>query len=146
MVRCGAGELALLRHPGLEPGYYLVGSGDTGLAASLLLLSLAYSSTLGRPQGTSGTRCPGVMALAIRRPPPGHSALHPSSSRAPEHRAVPPSAVLATPQYWLLFSSATLLATGGMAVFSVASPMVQGVFAPSFPHLVTPAAASLYLM
>ena len=61
-------------------------------------------------------------------------------------KAVPPSAVMATPQYWLLFSTASLLATGGMALMSVASPMMQEVFSPSLPHLVTPATASAYLM
>lgn len=59
---------------------------------------------------------------------------------------MPPSSVLATPQYWLLFSTATLLATGGMALMAVARPMVQEVFTPSLPSLVTPAAASAYLM
>ena len=35
---------------------------------------------------------------------------------------------------------------GGMALMSVASPMMQEVFSPSLPHLVTPTAASAYLM
>ena len=84
--------------------------------------------------------------MAIRRPPRGYTVGGQTSANPLAVKAVPPSAVMATPQYWLLFSTASLLATGGMALMSVASPMMQEVFSPSLPHLVTPAAASAYLM
>ena len=84
--------------------------------------------------------------MAIRRPPRGYTVGGQTSANPLTTKAVPPSAVMATPQYWLLFSTASLLATGGMALMSVASPMMQEVFSPSLPHLVTPAAASAYLM
>ena len=59
---------------------------------------------------------------------------------------VPVENVLRTPQFWLLFTTATLLATGGMSLMSVASPMVQDVFTSSLPTIVTPAWAAGYVM
>ena len=54
--------------------------------------------------------------------------------------------LLKTPQFWLLWSTATLLATGGMGLMSVAKPMIQNVFTDAMPALVTTGFASAYLM
>ena len=54
--------------------------------------------------------------------------------------------LLKTPQFWLLWSTATLLATGGMGLMSVAKPMIQNVFTDAMPALVTAGFASAYLM
>ena len=51
-----------------------------------------------------------------------------------------------TPQFWFLFTTSTLLCTGGMGLISVAKPMIQNVFADAMPLLVTSAFASAYLM
>ncbi|TRY75414.1 hypothetical protein TCAL_00566 [Tigriopus californicus] len=56
------------------------------------------------------------------------------------------STVMKTPQFWLLFTTSTLLATGGMGLMSVAKPMIGEVFTSSMPGLVTAAFASSYLM
>jgi len=134
VVLCTSADLALLPFASLTPGYYLVGSGNTGVAGSLFILAALYTSVIG------------ASAMAIRRPPRSYSIIGQTSSTTFTARAVPPSTVMSTPQYWLLFSTASLLATGGMALMSVASPMMQEVFSPSLPHLVTPTAASAYLM
>ena len=129
------------------PGYYLVGSGNTGVAGSLLVLAALYTSVIGNcPSPSHLIHHAGISAMAIRLPPVGYTVVGQTSASPLTTKAVPPSAVMATPQYWLLFSTASLLATGGMALMSVASPMMQEVFSPSLPHLVTPAAASAYLM
>lgn len=130
------------------PGYFLVGSGSTGVAGSLLVLAALYTSIIGESTYVlSHLIFPtGASALTIRRPPMGYTVGEQVSANPLTAKAVPPSAVMATPQYWLLFSTASLLATGGMALMSVASPMMQEVFSPSLPHLVTPATASAYLM
>ena len=145
---CTSADLALLPFPSLTPGYYLVGSGNTGVAGSLLILAALYTSVIGNSLCKSSFLNPfqGASALAIRRSPRNYSIIRQTSPTSSTARAVPPSAVMATPQYWLLFSTASLLATGGMALMSVASPMMQEVFSPSLPHLVTPTAASAYLM
>ena len=51
-----------------------------------------------------------------------------------------------TPQFWLLFSTSTLLATGGMGLISVAKPMMSDLFATSMPDVVTVSFASSYVM
>ena len=139
LVHCTAADLARLPYPDLSPGSYLVSSGDTGLGPSLAVLAGLYSALI---------LC---SALSIARPPPGYSPPGRSPAPAPGPAAggggnVPVEAVLGTPQFWLLFTTATLLATGGMSLMSVASPLVQEVFTAALPHLVTPAFASAYVM
>jgi len=133
VVLCQAADLAKLPYQHLAEGFYLVGSGNTGIAASLCLTALAYAGVI----IASG--------LAIRLPPPS-THYRVSGSQPVKGRNVRVETVLATPQFWLLFSSATILATGGMGLMSVAQPMIQEIFSSSLPWLVTPKFASLYLM
>lgn len=51
-----------------------------------------------------------------------------------------------TPQFWLLFGTSSILATGGVGLMSVARPMVSEVFAGALPHVVTASFASSFLM
>ena len=116
-VTCTA--LELTRLPAtlgtLQPGWYAVGSGSTGLAASLAVTAVLYSAAM------VGS------ALLLARPPHGHSPA-PADRAVPTTRpSVPVEAVTSTPQYWLLLASATLLATPGMALLSVASPLVVSI-------------------
>ena len=50
---CTSADLALLPFPSLTPGYYLVGSGNTGVAGSLLILAALYTSVIGNSQWKS---------------------------------------------------------------------------------------------
>ena len=92
-----------------------------------------------------------LSSLMIKRPPAGYL---PTGYTPPAASAggaalpgnVPVDNLLKTPQFWLLWSTATLLATGGMGLMSVAKPMIQNVFTDAMPLLVTPAFASGYLM
>ena len=103
--------------------------------------------------------CSVVLAssLVIRRPPAPALQLAPP----PAAPSVHVDRVASTPQFWLLFSTTALLCTGGntstcyhqpselcpgMGILSVAAPMVQSVFSPALPALVTTSFASLYLM
>ena len=45
-----------------------------------------------------------------------------------------------------MFSTSTLLATGGMGLISVAKPMIGDIFTKAMPQLVTASFASAYLM
>jgi MFS family permease len=54
--------------------------------------------------------------------------------------------VMKTPQFWLLFTTSTLLCTGGMGLLSVAKPMISDVFTAAMPMVVTASFASSYLM
>merc|ERR1719158_1962097 len=85
----------------------------------------------------------------IRRPAPGYLPAGynpPETTGAGAGSSVHVDNLFRTPQFWLLFSSSTLLATGGMGIMSVAKPMIQSVFADAMPALVTASFASAYLM
>ncbi|XP_023325629.1 uncharacterized protein LOC111699239 isoform X2 [Eurytemora carolleeae] len=128
-------DLVKLPYQGLSEGFYLVGSGSTGVATSLAILGALYTSTIL------------TSALLIKKPadgflPKGYT----PPATAGSGINVPVDNLLRTPQFWLLFSTASLLATGGMGLMSVAKPMIQNVFAGSMPNLVTPGFASAYLM
>ncbi len=139
VVFATAAELAKLPYQGLEEGFYLVGSGSTGAAAALVAIGAAYAPVIA------------ACAAAIRRPPlgyapPGFVAPPPSGSRLSATRNVHVDTVMRTPQFYLLFGTATLLGTGGMGLLAVAKPMVTEIFAGAMPSVVTPAFASAYLM
>ena len=136
VVFATSGEILKLPYEGLAEGFYLVGSGNTGVAASLLTIGALYSGIIFSS------------SLIIRRPPagwlpPGYS---PPPSQAGGGASVHVDNLFKTPQFWLLFSTSTLLTMGGMGIMSVAKPMIQSVFADSMPALVTAAFASAYLM
>jgi len=135
-VQCTAADLARLPYDSLAPGWYLANSGSTGIYQGLAIMAFCYSSLII------------ASAFTIAKPHTGYlpTGFNPSVSQASANLNVPVSNVLSTPQFWLLFSTATLLATGGMSLLSVASPLVQEVFTTAHPALVTPAFASAYLM
>ena len=135
VVHCTAADLARLPYS-LQPGSYVAGSGSSGLGLSLAIMAGLYTLLIT------------ASALSIARPPPGYSVpgyVSPTTSTSSQAN-VPVENVLRTPQFWLLFSTATLLATGGMSLMSVASPLVQDVFTSSLPAIVTPAWAAGYVM
>ena len=136
VVFATSGEILKLPYEGLAEGFYLVGSGNTGVAASLLTIGALYSGIILSS------------ALVIRRPPagwlpPGYS---PPLSQAGGGSSVPVENLFRTPQFWLLFSTASLLTMGGMGIMAVGKPMIQSVFADAMPGLVTASFASAYLM
>ena len=88
-------------------------------------------------------------SMAIRKPATGYIPAGwtpPVSAAGGVEQNVNVETVMKTPQFWLLFSTATLLATGGMGLISVAKPMIGEVFSRSMPHIVTVSFASSYLM
>jgi len=139
VVFATSSDLAKLPYPDLAEGWYLVGSGNTGVAAGLATMGAAYFTAIF------------LSSLMIKRPPAGYL---PAGYTPPAASAggaalpgnVPVDNLLKTPQFWLLWSTATLLATGGMGLMSVAKPMIQNVFTDAMPLLVTPVFASGYLM
>ena len=86
-----------------------------------------------------------MSALTIARPHPSY-VVSTKSQVSGTSMNVPVENVLKTPQFWQLFAIATLLATGGMGLMSVASPLVQDVFTSALPHMVTSSFASAYVM
>ena len=136
VVYATQGELAKLPYEGLSEGFYVVGSGNTGVASALACIGAMYAATIVSS------------SLVIRRPWAGYV---PEGWTPPEGTAlaqgnVTVASVMRTPQFWYLFGTSTLLATGGMGLISVAKPMIQNVFADAMPALVTTGFASAYLM
>ena len=136
VVYATTSELAKLPYDGLAEGFYLVGSGNTGVASALGVMGAIYASTIVSS------------ALMIRRPAPGYvpAGWTPPQGVAANSGNVNVATVMKTPQFWFLFSTSTLLCTGGMGLISVAKPMIQTVFADAMPLLVTSGFASAYLM
>ena len=137
VVYATASDLAKLPYQDMAEGWYLVGSGNTGVAAGLAAMGGLYFSSVF------------LSSLMIKRPPPGYlppGYTPPTAAAGATVGNVPVDNLLKTPQFWLLWSTATLLATGGMGLMSVAKPMIQNVFTDAMPLLVTPAFASGYLM
>jgi len=137
VVYATAADLAKLPFSGLSEGFYVVGSGNTGVGAGLMTIGAMYAA--------------GVMtsALLIRKPAAGYlpaGYTPPSGQGAGAIGNVSVGDVMKTPQFWLLFSTSTLLATGGMGLISVAKPMIAEVFTASMPQMVTVSFASSYLM
>ncbi len=137
VVYATATDLSKLPYSDLSEGFYVVGSGNTGIAAALATIAAIYSATVL------------ASSFLIRKPPPGYRP--PGWEPSGEERAaaaagsVSASDVLRVPQFWLLFATAATLCTGGMGLMSVAKPMISDVFASSMP-LVTSSFASSYLM
>jgi MFS family permease len=137
VVYATAADLSKLPYDGLAEGFYLVGSGNTGVAASLAAIGAIYTTMV---LGSS---------MLMKRPPAGYipqGYTPPPASADGTGANVHVDTVLKTPQFWLLFTTSTLLATGGMGLMSVAKPMIQNVFTDAMPALVTTSFASAYLM
>ena len=137
VVMATATDLAKLPYSDLAEGFYLVGSGNTGLAGSLATISVIYGVTVVSS------------AFLMKKPAPGYVPegwTPPATASGGSERNVNVATVMKTPQFWLLFSTSTLLCTGGMGLMSVAKPMIGEVFSSSVPHLVTASFASSYLL
>jgi hypothetical protein len=87
-------------------------------------------------------------ALLMKKPAPGYipQGWTPPATSTGLALNVDAGMCMKTPQFWLLFSTSTLLATGGMGFMSVAKPMIGEVFATSMPSIVTASFASSYLL
>merc|ERR1719481_258781 len=136
VVYATSGELLKLPYSGLSEGFYVVGSGNTGVGAALATIGGIYAATVV------------ASAMIIKRPAAGYipAGYTPPAVQAGTGANVHVDNLFKTPQFWFLFSTSTLLATGGMGLMSVAKPMIQSVFADSMPALVTTSFASAYLM
>merc|ERR1719308_439973 len=136
VVYATSGELLKLPYSGLAEGFYVVGSGNTGVGAALATIGGIYAATVV------------ASAMIIKRPAAGFipAGYTPPAVQAGSGANVHVDNLFKTPQFWFLFSTSTLLATGGMGLMSVAKPMIQSVFADSMPALVTTSFASAYLM
>ncbi len=54
--------------------------------------------------------------------------------------------VMKTPQFWALCTTFFCVTSGGLALISVAKPLMLQTFSASLPHLVTPQVASSFVI
>jgi len=136
VVYATAADLAKLPYSDLAEGFYVVGSGNTGVAGALGTIAAVYGATVV------------TSALLMKKPAPGYipQGWTPPPATSGAGSNVDANTVLKTPQFWLLFSTSTMLCTGGMGLMSVAKPMISDVFTTSMPSLVTASFASSYLL
>jgi len=136
VVYATASDLAKLPYSDLAEGFYVVGSGNTGLAGAIGTIAAVYGATVL------------TSALFMKKPAPGYipQGWTPPATSTGSAMNVDVGTCMKTPQFWLLFSTSTLLATGGMGLMSVAKPMIGEVFATSMPSIVTASFASSYLL
>lgn len=137
VVLATSADLAVLPYKGLSEGLYLVGSGDSGNAAVLATIGLAYF---------------GIMmtsAFAMRLPAPGYlpaGYVPPQTTLGTAMQNVNVDTVMKTPQFYMLATVLFCVATGGMGMFSVAKPMVSDVFSSALPAIVTASFGSTFLI
>ena len=137
VVYATTADLAKLPYSDLAEGFYAVGSGNTGVGGALGTIAAIYGLTVMSS------------AMLMKKPPAGYIPdgwTPPASASGGAVNNVNAETALKTPQFWLLFTTSTLLCTGGMGLMSVAKPMIGEVFTSSMPTLVTAAFASSYLM
>ena len=123
-----------LPYDGLLEGYYLVGSGSTGVGPAYGIMGTIYTAVLV------------ASSMALTRPPLTYSCGQSSTDKVDEKKNVHVDLLLKTPQFYLLFATATLLSTGGMGLMSVAKPMISELYSTLLPGIVTTAFATSYLM
>merc|ERR1712045_651525 len=91
VVYATAGDLAKLPFSGLSEGFYVVGSGNTGVGTGLMALGAIYGAAV---MGS---------AMVIKKPAPGYlPAGYTPPASAAGGASVDVSTVMKTPQFWLL--------------------------------------------
>eukprot|EP00050_Salpingoeca_kvevrii_P006622 m.290554 g.290554 ORF g.290554 m.290554 type:complete len:686 (+) comp12317_c0_seq1:1432-3489(+) len=116
-------------------GVYEIATGTTGASTALAVMGLGYFATM--------MAC----ALTIKDPhpsykPPGYVP-HPEDS----HKSfVPLNQAVNTKQFFLLGATFFCMSSGGIALFSVAKPMMFQTFSSSLPEIVTASFASSYIL
>ncbi len=140
VVVVGAGDLAKLTMPGPE-GVYVAGTGDTGVAATFMVLGLAYFVIML------------VASLSYRVPAEGWtpSGWEPPSESEADSRMITRHHVhidqaLKTPQFYLLWLVLCFNVTAGIGVLGVAKTMMTEIFGSTLPATVDQNFAATYVL
>ena len=124
----------------LDAGYYYVGTGTTGVAESLAVFGGAYGAIMAASALAIRTPWRGFDPAQFDKAPAADAAGAAGSDSKPAPAAgataaplgnVNPATVLRTPQFWMLGTTFFAVAAGGIALLSVAKPLVRDVFVSS---------------
>lgn len=137
VVYANAADLAKISTTGLQEGFYVVGSGNTGAAMTLASIGVGYTILM------LGS------ALAIKKPHPtyrvgggGGDVATPSHSTQNVHT----DNMFKLPQFYALGTVLVGIASGGLALLGTAKPLMSEVFSGTLPHLVTASFASSFIL
>ena len=140
VVVVGAGEVADMIVPG-APGVYLVGTGSAGVAATFLVLGLAYFTVML------------LAALSYRIPAPdwkpeGWTPPSPEAAarKMMTHEHVHMDQALKTPQFYQLWIMLCFNVTAGIGMIGVAKTMIVDIFGARLPSVVDSAFAATYVV
>jgi MFS family permease len=139
VVVAGAADVRSMIVPGPE-GVYVVGSGDTGVAATFLAIGIIYLLVML------------VAAFSYRIPASGWAPAgwQPSSDEERHHliskHDVDIDQALKTPQFYLLWIVLCFNVTAGIGVLGVAKTMITEIFGTTLPHIVDAGFAATYVV
>ncbi|MCE8458428.1 OFA family MFS transporter [Rhodovulum sulfidophilum] len=123
---------------GGEAGVYVVGTGDTGAAATFLVLGVAYLVVMT------------IAAFSYRVPREGWTPEgwqpKPVASGMITQKNVHIDQALKTPQFWKLWVMLCFNVTAGIGVIGVAKTMMSDIYGTTMPWIVTGAFASTYVL
>ncbi len=123
---------------GGEAGVYVVGTGDTGAAATFLTLGIVYFIVMI------------IAAFSYRIPAEGWKpegwTPKPVASGLITQNNVHIDQALKTPQFWQLWIMLCFNVTAGIGVIGVAKTMMSEIFGTTMPLIVTAAFASTYVL
>eukprot|EP00823_Brevimastigomonas_motovehiculus_P000185 TRINITY_DN1029_c0_g1_i1.p1 TRINITY_DN1029_c0_g1~~TRINITY_DN1029_c0_g1_i1.p1 ORF type:complete len:617 (-),score=164.91 TRINITY_DN1029_c0_g1_i1:505-2355(-) len=120
----------------MAEGYYLAGTGNTGVAQTLAVAGCAYLAI------TFGA------SLLVRTAPAGYlpAGYKPATGGSAVQGNVSVDQVMKLPQFYQMFTIMLAMGIGGLGMFSVAKPMMMDIFSSQLPSIVTPSFASAYVM
>jgi MFS family permease len=123
------------------PGVYVVGTGNTGAAATFFTLGIVYFLVMV------------VAAFSYRLPPEGWrpAGWTPPAGDAQANRMITRQNVhidtaLKTPQFWLMWTVLCLNVTAGIGVIGVARTMMTEIFGTTLPGIVDGGFAATYVL
>lgn len=115
-------------------GVYLVGSGSSGVAETFIVLGLVYFLVMV------------LAAFSYRIPSSGWQPAGWTPPPAQMTHTVGVNEAMKTPQFWLLWVLLCFNITAGIGVLSVAKLMLEEIFRPTLPHLVTAKFATTFVL
>lgn len=142
VINAGAAEIAKIPYD-LSEGLYIAGSGNTGTAAALATISVAYAGVII------------ASSLAIKNPHPNYVPDAMVAAPRETQKAAAPVAkvcdmtteeVMKSSQFPLLGATFFCLAAGGMGLFSVAKSMMIEVFSTALPTIVNADFAAKFVL
>lgn len=136
VVYANAADLAKLSTSGLQEGFYIVGSGDTGAAMTLATIGVGYTLVM---MGSS---------LLLKKPHPTYKVEGGTAVTTPTQsvKNVHTDNMFRLPQFYALGTVLVVVASGGMGLIGVAKPLMSEVFSGTLPHIVTAAFASSFIL